>query len=90
MRYHWPRIFEVKPPKFVPEPFPPNTLYHGDNFESFQRYIADESVGPINPDPPFNSAAQYKALLAEKDRTYADAQIKGFENTPARNLAAGK
>jgi 16S rRNA G966 N2-methylase RsmD len=63
---------DAKPPKFTPKPIPPNTLYYGDNLDILRRYLADESVDLIYLDPPFNSAADYNVLFAEKDGTQAD------------------
>lgn len=57
---------KTAPPKFVPKPVPPNTLYYGDNLDILRRYVADESVDLIYLDPPFNSNADYNVLFAEK------------------------
>jgi len=47
------------------------TLYDGDNLDILTRYIADESVNLVYPDPPFNSAQNYNAFFQEKDGTAA-------------------
>ena len=39
------------------------TLYCGDNLDILQRYLADESVDLVYPDPPFNSAQNYNAFF---------------------------
>lgn len=79
---------KTAPPKFVPKPVPPNTLYYGDNLDILRRYVADESVDLIYLDPPFNSNADYNVLFAEKDGTQAHAQIKAFEDTWTWDLEA--
>jgi DNA modification methylase len=69
---------------------PQNTFYYGDILDILRRYIADESVDLIYLDPPFNSAADYNVLFAEKDGTQAHAQIKAFEDTWTWDLEAAQ
>src|SRR3954469_18193743 len=67
-----------------------NQLYYGDNLRVLREEIADESVDLIYLDPPFNSAADYNVLFAEKDGTQAHAQIKAFEDTWTWDLEAAQ
>jgi hypothetical protein len=32
-----------------------NLLYYGDNLDILRRYVKDESVDLVSPDPPFSS-----------------------------------
>jgi DNA modification methylase len=58
-----------------------NVLYYGDNLDILHRYIADESVGLVYLDPPFNSNATYNVLFAEQDGSRAAAQVEAFTDT---------
>lgn len=43
------------------------TLIYGDNFAIQREHIADESIGLIYLDPPFNSNASYNGLIRAPD-----------------------
>ena len=58
-----------------------NVLYFGDNLDILREHVADESVGLIYLDPPFNSNASYNVLFAEKSGEQSAAQITAFEDT---------
>lgn len=58
-----------------------NKLYFGDNLSIMRDYLADESVGLVYLDPPFNSKATYNVLFHEKNGKDSPAQITAFEDT---------
>ncbi|HSW45457.1 MAG TPA: hypothetical protein VLM89_07795, partial [Phycisphaerae bacterium] len=55
------------------------------NLDILRRYIADESVGLVYLDPPFNSNATYNILFAEQNGSRAAAQIKADAMTTRTN-----
>ncbi len=65
----------------VPEAFPMNTLYYGDNLKILRQDIKDESVDLIYLDPPFNSNRNYNVLFRDESGAEAPAQIQAFEDT---------
>ncbi len=58
-----------------------NKLYFGDNLPILREHVADQSVGLIYLDPPFNSNATYNVLFGEKNGSQSQAQITAFEDT---------
>jgi site-specific DNA-methyltransferase (adenine-specific) len=60
-----------------------NTLYFGDNLEVLRESIADQSIGLVYLDPPFNSGANYNIIFQpeKKSAAKATAQIQAFEDT---------
>lgn len=58
-----------------------NKLYFGDNLTILRDEVPDESVDLIYLDPPFNSAANYNVLFADKSGQKSAAQIAAFEDT---------
>lgn len=58
-----------------------NLLYYGNNLPVMHQHIADESVGLVYLDPPFNSNAAYNVLFQEKDGSRSHAQSHAFEDT---------
>ncbi|MHB1007200.1 MAG: hypothetical protein ACYC3S_16395 [Chloroflexota bacterium] len=53
-----------------------------DNLEVLRNHVADESVGLIYLDPPFNSNAAYNVLFQERSNERSAAQIMAFEGRP--------
>lgn len=43
-----------------------NTLYYGDKLDALRRYITDETVDVVYPDPPFKSNQDYNVLFARR------------------------
>lgn len=43
-----------------------NVLYYGDNLQILRRYVNDESVELIYPDPPFRGNQNYNVLFKEQ------------------------
>ncbi len=58
-----------------------NRLYFGDNLEVLRAHVADESVGLVYLDPPFNSKRDYNLLFKSPKGQESDAQITAFEDT---------
>jgi hypothetical protein len=47
-----------------------NLLYYGDNLDVLQRHVADESVGLVYLDPPFNSNRAFNVFFsADEDES---------------------
>ncbi len=67
-----------------------NSLYFGDNLDILRSHVADESVNLIYLDPPFNSAASYNVLFAERSGERSAAQITAFEDTWGWGIEAEK
>ena len=49
-----------------------NRLFFGDNLKMLREHAADESVGLVYLDLPFNSAANYNVLFQEKSGGHGD------------------
>jgi DNA modification methylase len=58
-----------------------SVLYYGDNLDILRRYVKDDSVDLIYPDPPFKSEQDYNILFAEKNGSQSKSQIKAFGDT---------
>lgn len=58
-----------------------NRLYYGDNLDVLRRHIADDSVDLIYLDPPFNSNADYNAILRTPKGEASAAQMEAFTDT---------
>lgn len=43
----------------------PKCPYYGDNLDVVKRYIKDETIDLIYPDPHFNSNAKYNDLFGQ-------------------------
>ena len=58
-----------------------NSLLYGDNLEILHTRVADECVGLIYVDPPFNSNRSYNVLFKSKSGDSFQAQIEAFNDT---------
>lgn len=47
-----------------------NLLYYGDDLDILRRYIKDETVDLVYPDPPCNSNATYNVLFSEHNGSH--------------------
>lgn len=65
-----------------------NALFYGDNLHVLREYAADEAVGLIYLDPPFNSRRHYNVLFREASGEAPASQQTAFTDTWQYNQKA--